>query len=236
MRIKAVTDPGAVHPGALGRWFRPERLMVSANRMTSFFGAELLAELSGASNLGLPERGGGPDNARQLLRDPGGGWPLGRQAGSPGEFSPTPLYVIAAVDPGGVSNSPVRLMMSCSPKQLCSTPECHPVLGRRRVWAPADVVWVAAPGSDRFVPDGSSPEVRTQPIPRRQAHAVGLRPAELGRRCGDQRVRRPRCRTELRTRHAARGAQPRLSPRHPRLQSHQTRTSLLNSQVEPCRE
>jgi hypothetical protein len=37
-----------------------------------------------------PERGGGPTHARQFIRDPGGGWPLGRQAGPPGEFPPTP--------------------------------------------------------------------------------------------------------------------------------------------------
>jgi hypothetical protein len=37
-----------------------------------------------------PEEGGGPDNARQFVRDPGGGWPLGRQAGPPGEYPPTP--------------------------------------------------------------------------------------------------------------------------------------------------
>jgi hypothetical protein len=37
-----------------------------------------------------PERGGGPTHARQFTWDPGGGWPLGRQAGPPGEFPPTP--------------------------------------------------------------------------------------------------------------------------------------------------
>ena len=38
-------------------------------------------------------------------------------------------------------------MMSCSPKQLCATPERHPVLGRCRVSArlSADVVWAATP-------------------------------------------------------------------------------------------
>ena len=49
----------------------------------------------------------GSDVARQSLWDPGGGWPpvivaTGQQAGSPGEYTPTPLSLIAATNPSGV--------------------------------------------------------------------------------------------------------------------------------------
>src|SRR6195952_4846767 len=57
---------------------------------------------SASDRMWSPERGGGPNDDWSLLWDSGGGWPLGLQAGPPGESTPTSAARCAGPRPDGI--------------------------------------------------------------------------------------------------------------------------------------
>src|SRR4051794_1206024 len=135
-----------------------------------------------------------------FLRDPGGGWPLGRQAGPPGEYHQLPPIKAAGPRPPGTTARRVSSLRqrggAAAPPRSASRGPCF-----------------AAASAVRYLPaHGAAGQVRTRQVPRRQAHAARLRPRRVGRPGADRRPAGRRDGDLLRPRHARRGAQPWVHP------------------------